>query len=76
LARADLKPRTGYLRVRRIDHWVPGRSWKLTNALLNNINGEEDSAFTESEGEMVRRVCRGLGTKKNIIILNDEGQRK
>lgn len=45
---------------------------KLTKALLNNGSGAEDSAFTESEGEMVRRVCRGLGTKKNIVILNDE----
>ena len=30
------------------------------------------SAFTESEGEMVRRVCRSLGTKRNVIVINDE----
>lgn len=30
------------------------------------------SAFTESEGEMVRRVCRGLGNKRHIIVINDE----
>ncbi|HEX4792852.1 MAG TPA: DEAD/DEAH box helicase family protein [Humisphaera sp.] len=42
---------------------------KLTKAILKE--GEE-SAFTESEGEMVRRVCRELGNKKNIIVLNDE----
>jgi len=29
-------------------------------------------AFTETPDEMVRRVCRDLGTKKNIIIINDE----
>jgi len=29
-------------------------------------------AFTESEGEMVRRVCRSLGNKKKIIVINDE----
>jgi type III restriction enzyme len=33
---------------------------------------EQKAAFTESEGEMVRRVCRGLGTKKNILVINDE----
>ena len=42
---------------------------KLTKAILNN---GDSSAFTESPGEMVRRVCRELGTKKNIVILNDE----
>jgi type III restriction enzyme len=30
------------------------------------------SPFTESPEEMVRRVCRELGTKKNIVVLNDE----
>ena len=29
-------------------------------------------AFTETPDQMVRRVCRELGNKKNIIILNDE----
>ncbi|HVF53166.1 MAG TPA: DEAD/DEAH box helicase family protein [Actinomycetota bacterium] len=32
----------------------------------------ETGAFTESEGEMVRRVCRELGSKKNIVVINDE----
>ena len=30
------------------------------------------SPFTETPDQMVRRVCRELSTKKNIIILNDE----
>ncbi|MGB9152698.1 MAG: DEAD/DEAH box helicase family protein [Alphaproteobacteria bacterium] len=34
--------------------------------------GQEKSAFTETPDQMVRRVCRELGNKKNIIILNDE----
>lgn len=34
--------------------------------------GQEKSAFTETPDQMVRRVCRELGSKKNIIILNDE----
>jgi type III restriction enzyme len=32
----------------------------------------EKSPFTETPGEVVRRVCRELGNKKNIIVLNDE----
>lgn len=44
---------------------------KLTKAILGSGNGGE-SAFTESEGEMVRRVCRELGSKKNIVVINDE----
>lgn len=43
---------------------------KLTKSLLTT--GESESAFTESEGEMARRVCRSLGNKKNIIVINDE----
>jgi type III restriction enzyme len=31
-----------------------------------------DSPFTETPGEMVRRVCRELGNKKGIIVINDE----
>jgi type III restriction enzyme len=42
---------------------------KLTKALLA---GEGESPFTESEGEMVRRVCRALGNKKSIVVINDE----
>ena len=42
---------------------------KLTKSLLST-GGE--SPFTESDGEMVRRVCRELGNKKNIVVINDE----
>jgi type III restriction enzyme len=42
---------------------------KLTKQVLGQ---GATSAFTESPEEMVRRVCRGLGTKKNILVLNDE----
>ena len=45
------------------------KAGKLTKQILA---GGDESAFTESEGEMARRVCRSLGTKKNIIVLNDE----
>ena len=41
---------------------------KLTKEILT----QGGDALLESEGEMVRRVCRGLGNKRNIIVLNDE----
>jgi len=42
---------------------------KLTKAILKE---GDISPFTETPDEMVRRVCRELGTKKNIIVINDE----
>ena len=45
---------------------IPG---KLTKTILKE---ESNGAFTETFGEMVRRVCRELGNKKNIIVINDE----
>jgi type III restriction enzyme len=41
----------------------------LTKALLRQ---GESSAFTETPAQMVRRVCRELGNKRNIIAINDE----
>lgn len=42
---------------------------KITKAIL----AEGDTgAFTETPDQMVRRVCRELGNKKNIIVLSDE----
>lgn len=41
----------------------------LTKEIL--IQGKT-SPFTETPAQMVNRVCRGLGTKKNIIVINDE----
>jgi type III restriction enzyme len=51
------------------------KAGKLTKDILAGGDRKENgrsSAFTESEGEMVRRVCRGLGSKRNIIVINDE----
>jgi type III restriction enzyme len=42
---------------------------RLTKSLLSN---GESSPFTETPDQMVRRVCRELGNKRNIIIINDE----
>ena len=43
---------------------------KLTKKLLKSDNG--NSPFTETPDQMVRRVCRELGNKKNIVVINDE----
>jgi type III restriction enzyme len=42
---------------------------KITRAILAE---GKTSTFTETPDQMVRRVCRELGNKKNIIVLNDE----
>lgn len=45
-------------------------SSKITKELLR-AEGEK-SPFLETPDEMVRRACRELGNKKNIVVLNDE----
>ena len=46
---------------------------KLTKAILaSGLARNQESALTESEGEMIRRVTRDLGAKRNIVVLNDE----
>ena len=42
---------------------------KLTKELLAQ---GETSAFTETPDQMVRRVCRELGNKRNVVVINDE----
>ncbi|MBN1575364.1 MAG: DEAD/DEAH box helicase family protein [Chitinispirillaceae bacterium] len=43
---------------------------KITKQIL--ADGGPAGAFTETPEQMVRRVCRELGNKKNIIVINDE----
>jgi type III restriction enzyme len=43
---------------------------KLTKSIL--AHGQQQTPFTETPDEMVRRVCRELGSKKNIVVINDE----
>jgi type III restriction enzyme len=46
---------------------------KITKSILAHGNGDaQPSPFTETPDQMVRRVCREFGAKKNIIVLNDE----
>lgn len=46
-----------------------GDAGGLTKRVLTAKN---PGAFTESEGEMVNRVCRELGTQREILVINDE----
>jgi len=43
----------------------------LTKKVLAGPAGDTDQ-FKETPDQMVRRVCRALGTKKKIVVLNDE----
>jgi type III restriction enzyme len=45
---------------------------KASKATKQILGADGQSPFTESPGEVVRRVCRELGTKKQIVVLNDE----
>jgi type III restriction enzyme len=46
---------------------------KLTKSILQNTEAAVAAgAFTETPDQMARRVCRELGNKKNIIVINDE----
>lgn len=59
---------TNYHALRRREKF---KASKLTKNLLAK-GSEESPALIETVGEMVRRVCRGLGTSKQILVLNDE----
>ena len=50
-------------------HTFKAREKVHTGKVTKSILG---AAFTESPDQMVRRVCRELGNKKNIVIINDE----
>ncbi len=43
---------------------------RLTRDILNP--GVQTSPFLETPDQVARRVCRDLGNKKNIIVINDE----
>lgn len=47
------------------------QSTALTKKILAGPAGDLDR-FRETQGEMVRRVCREFGSKRNIVVLNDE----
>ncbi|MCC6437902.1 MAG: DEAD/DEAH box helicase family protein, partial [Acidimicrobiales bacterium] len=40
--------------------------------LTKELAGQQPGVFTETPDQMVRRVARELGTKRNIVVINDE----
>jgi type III restriction enzyme len=44
---------------------------RLTKQIITQ-GKKEESPFKETPDQMVRRACRELGNKKNIVVLNDE----
>jgi type III restriction enzyme len=46
------------------------KAGKLTKQILKK--GLGSNGFTETPDEMVRRVCRELGAKRSIVVINDE----
>src|SRR5205823_10070038 len=59
---------TNFHSFRLREHTSAGR---LTKSLLTG-NSDAPSPFTETPDQMVRRVCRDLGAKRNIVVINDE----
>ncbi|MCP4231453.1 MAG: DEAD/DEAH box helicase family protein, partial [bacterium] len=54
-------------------HALKQRDKVSVSKTTKSIMGDKaERAFTETPGQMVRRVCRELGNKKNIIVINDE----
>ncbi len=45
---------------------------RLTKRLLAGRHPAAQSPFTETPDQMVRRVCREFGSKRNIVVINDE----
>ena len=54
-------------------HAFQTRKKEKLSKVSGQVLGKENAKnFTETPDEMVARVCRSLGRKKNIIVLNDE----
>lgn len=47
------------------------RAARLTKQILTQ-GQEEASPFKETPDQMVRRVCREFGNKRNVVVINDE----
>ena len=53
-------------------HAFQRRTKEKLSKIGKQVLGASAENFKETPEEMVARVCRGLGRKKNIIVLNDE----
>lgn len=45
---------------------------KVARLTKKMVSPREDNPFKETPDQMVRRVCKELGTKRNIVVINDE----
>ena len=63
-------------RRRILDHQLPrvppARAWRRGELTKEILAQRRASPFVETPDQMVRRVCRDLGGKKNIVVINDE----
>ena len=71
---SELRPELGKSRIIITNfHAFKLREQASAGKLTKYILGQDgNSPFTETPDQMVRRVCRELGNKKNIIVINDE----
>ncbi len=74
LVPAHLYDQLGQARVAIVNRHAFGLREKVSvpKASRQILGVDETRAFSESPDEMVRRVCRDLGSKHNIVIINDE----
>jgi type III restriction enzyme len=78
----DLRERMGQARIVIANYHgfllrERGDAARLTKRILAGLPSERaaagaDSPFRETPDQMVRRVCRDLGGKRNIVVINDE----
>ena len=52
--------------------FLPREIVQASSLTKNLLKSRGSNPFTETPGQMVRRVCRSLGDAKNIIVINDE----
>ncbi|MBI2774311.1 MAG: DEAD/DEAH box helicase family protein [Chloroflexi bacterium] len=64
-ARVEITNYHAFLRQEKLE------AASLTKKVLAGRDGDPER-FKETADEMVRRVCRSFGSKRNVVILNDE----
>jgi type III restriction enzyme len=73
----DLLVRLGQVKIEIVNfHQLKRREkaeFKGVSTTTKKILSEDLDRFKETPGEMVRRVTRSLGSKKGIVVINDEG---
>jgi type III restriction enzyme len=74
VAPPDLMPELNKVRmiITNFHAFKPRETVSAGRLTKNVLKGNDGGAFVESPGEMVRRVCRELGAKRNIVVINDE----